>query len=134
MSWSPLYAFLAWKLLTFVVFRKHTHPVVDLISQYRMNEDIMLLSNKLIYGDLLRCGSEEVAKRTLVVLNECMSGTLGPGMCLCEESCWLRYLLSESCKVVFVDTDHLPARDQELETSSKMMSKPSLCTRLQKRS
>ncbi|KIK37375.1 hypothetical protein CY34DRAFT_92854 [Suillus luteus UH-Slu-Lm8-n1] len=92
----------------------HPHAVVDLTSQYRMNEDIMLLSNKLIYADRLRCGSEEVAKRTLVVPNECMSGTLDPGMCLCEESCWLRYLLSESCKVVFIDTDHLPARDSRV--------------------
>ncbi|KAG1771816.1 AAA domain-containing protein [Suillus occidentalis] len=108
----------------------HPHAVVDLTSQYRMNEDIMLLSNKLIYGDRLRCGSEEVAKRTLVVPNECMSGTLDPGMCLCEESCWLRYLLSErsvhpmrcgklidliySPLAVFVDTDHLPAHDSRV--------------------
>ena len=34
-----------------------------------MNEDIMLLSNKLIYGDRLQCGSEEVAKRTLEIPN-----------------------------------------------------------------
>ncbi|KAG1738190.1 AAA domain-containing protein [Suillus lakei] len=73
----------------------HPHAVVDLTYQYRMNEDIMQLSNKLIYGDRLRCGSEEVAKRTLVLPNECMTSKLDPGMCLCEESCWLRYLLSE---------------------------------------
>ncbi|KAG1727676.1 Dna2-domain-containing protein [Suillus paluster] len=92
----------------------HPHAVVDLTYQYRMNEDIMQLSNKLIYGDRLRCGSEEVAKRTLVLPNECMVGKLEPGMCLCEESCWLRYLLSESCKVVFLDTDQLPAHDSRV--------------------
>ncbi|KAG2740551.1 hypothetical protein P692DRAFT_20880841 [Suillus brevipes Sb2] len=43
-----------------------------------------------------------------------MSGALDPGMCLCEGSCWLWYLLLESCKVVFVDTDHLPARDSRV--------------------
>ncbi|KAG2362437.1 AAA domain-containing protein [Suillus spraguei] len=43
-----------------------------------------------------------------------MTGKLDPGMCLCEESCWLRYLLSERSKVVFVDTDHLPARDSRV--------------------
>lgn len=131
----------------------HPHAVVDLTSQYRMNEDIMLLSNKLIYGDRLRCGSEEVAKRTLVVPNECMSGTLDSGMCLCEESCWLRYLLSERsvhsmrCGKL-IDLQHFPLAAksysstqitclrviQELGISSKMMSRPSLCTRLQKRS
>ncbi|KAG2136828.1 Dna2-domain-containing protein [Suillus cothurnatus] len=92
----------------------HPHAVVDLTYQYRMNEDIMQLSNKLIYGDRLRCGSEEVAKRTLVLPNKFMTDKLDPAMCLCEESCWLRYLLSESSKVIFVDTDQLPARDSRV--------------------
>ncbi|KAF5366926.1 hypothetical protein D9757_010828 [Collybiopsis confluens] len=43
----------------------HPHAVVDLACQYRMNEDIMLLSNKLIYHDRLRCGSDAVARRSL---------------------------------------------------------------------
>jgi DNA replication ATP-dependent helicase Dna2 len=30
-----------------------------------MNEEIMLLSNRLIYGDKLRCGSAEVAQQSL---------------------------------------------------------------------
>ncbi|KAG1812287.1 Dna2-domain-containing protein [Suillus variegatus] len=92
----------------------HPHAVVDLTYQYRMNEDIMELSNKLIYGDRLRCGSEEVAKSTLVLPKGCMTGTLDLGACLCEDSCWLRHLLSESSKVVFVDTDRLPARDSRV--------------------
>jgi hypothetical protein len=113
----------------------------------------MQLSNKLIYGDRLRCGSEEVAKRTLVLPNEYMSGTLDPGMCLCAESCWLRYLLSERSvhsmwygKLIDLLYFPLAVKSysltqitclpviQELGTSSKMMSRPSLCTRLQKRS
>jgi DNA replication ATP-dependent helicase Dna2 len=73
----------------------HPHAVIDLTYQYRMNEDIMQLSNKLIYGDRLRCGSEEVAKRVLTLPNNCMVGNLQPDMCLCEGSCWLRYILSE---------------------------------------
>ncbi|OAX37312.1 Dna2-domain-containing protein [Rhizopogon vinicolor AM-OR11-026] len=92
----------------------HPHSVIDLTYQYRMNEDIMQLSNKLIYGDRLRCGSEEVAKRTLILPNNCMMGNLEPHMCLCEGSCWLRYILSESCKVVFLDTDQLPAHDSRV--------------------
>ena len=31
----------------------HPDVVIDLAYQYRMNEDIMLLSNKLIYGDMI---------------------------------------------------------------------------------
>lgn len=45
----------------------HPEAVVDLRFQYRMNKDIMLLSNRLIYDDRLQCGSDEVAKRSLVL-------------------------------------------------------------------
>ncbi|KAJ3545844.1 hypothetical protein NMY22_g2278 [Coprinellus aureogranulatus] len=53
----------------------HPDSVVDLREQYRMNEDIMALSNKLIYSDRLRCGSEEVAKRKLVLPNALAGGS-----------------------------------------------------------
>jgi DNA replication ATP-dependent helicase Dna2 len=43
----------------------HPSAVVYLTHQYRMNEDIMLLSNKLIYSDQLKVGSEEVARQRL---------------------------------------------------------------------
>jgi hypothetical protein len=43
------------------------HDVIDLTHQYRINENIMLLSNRLIYGDQPKCGTEEVAWRTLVL-------------------------------------------------------------------
>lgn len=33
--------------------------------QYRMNEDIMLLSNSLVYDGMLKCGNQNVAKRVL---------------------------------------------------------------------
>jgi len=39
--------------------------VVELSWQYRMNEEIMAVSNGLIYGGRLRCGSEEVKGRGL---------------------------------------------------------------------
>jgi DNA replication ATP-dependent helicase Dna2 len=38
----------------------HPHAVIDLTHQYRMNEDVMLLSSRLIYGDRLKCGTEEI--------------------------------------------------------------------------
>ena len=75
----------------------HPHAVVDLTHQYRMNEDIMLLSNKLIYGDRLRCGSQAVAKRSLVLPDRTFIDTLrGVGGCLCDDGkCWLAQLLDE---------------------------------------
>uniref|UniRef100_A0A0L8G6D6 DNA helicase n=1 Tax=Octopus bimaculoides TaxID=37653 RepID=A0A0L8G6D6_OCTBM len=38
---------------------------VQLNLQYRMNREIMLLSNELIYEGCLQCGNEEVATRTI---------------------------------------------------------------------
>ncbi|KAM0752276.1 Dna2-domain-containing protein, partial [Meredithblackwellia eburnea MCA 4105] len=98
----------------------HPEAIVYLSQQYRMNEDIMLLSNKLVYEDRLRAGSEEVAKQSLVLphvtghSNNCRS-----------EDCWIGDLLDPLRRVVFVDTDRLPANernvgpliDNELEAS-----------------
>ena len=44
---------------------QHPEAVATLGRQYRMCEDIMSLSNALIYNGQLRCGSEAVARRTL---------------------------------------------------------------------
>ena len=114
----------------------HPEAVVDLRDQYRMNEDIMTLSNKLIYGDRLRCGNEEVRRRVLNLpskegLQE-MHLNKESGRCRgVEDECWLMKLTDErfvffllfryfirfvieffslffSCKAVFVDTDLLP--------------------------
>ncbi|KZT21167.1 Dna2-domain-containing protein [Neolentinus lepideus HHB14362 ss-1] len=89
----------------------HPHAVVDLGYQYRMNSDIMLLSNKLIYGDRLRCGSEEVARRSLQLPNTKILKAFHRPSCYPVESCWLHKLMAESCKAVFVDTDAVPACD-----------------------
>ncbi|KAG8887928.1 Tripartite DNA replication factor [Tulasnella sp. 332] len=96
----------------------HPHAVTDLTYQYRMNSDIMLLSNKLIYGDRLVCASQEVAERTLKIPNrEALkmlhprSEVTGPRR---ESKCWIEALLDESCKAVFVDTDNVPSRDSRV--------------------
>ncbi|KZO94575.1 Dna2-domain-containing protein [Calocera viscosa TUFC12733] len=90
----------------------HPEAVVDLTLQYRMNEDIMLLSNRLIYNDRLQCGSEEVARRSLVLKDKSPLHALHGGA-PCPD-CWLSALLDENCKAVFVDTDALPARDSRV--------------------
>ncbi|KAF8831992.1 hypothetical protein HHX47_DHR1000949 [Lentinula edodes] len=85
----------------------HPHAVVDLTYQYRMNADIMLLSNKLIYSDRLRCGSEVVARRFLDI----------------PDKSFLRSLHA----AVFIDTDLVPAHDSRVgdlvqnETEAKLV-------------
>ncbi|KAG8903622.1 Tripartite DNA replication factor [Tulasnella sp. 403] len=93
----------------------HPNAVVDLIYQYRMNEDIMHLSNRLIYSDRLKCGSEEVARRCLSIPNrkpiEMLHDVNVPDACK-GGNCWMEKLLDE--KAVFVDTDGVPARDSRV--------------------
>ncbi|GAA5923588.1 hypothetical protein JCM1841_001292 [Sporobolomyces salmonicolor] len=82
----------------------HPSAVVNLTHQYRMNEDIMLLSNKLVYSEQLKVGDELVAKRELR-----LPGSEGmEGM---EQ--WLKEVLNPSRKVIFVDTDQLPAVERK---------------------
>ncbi|KAI0674044.1 Dna2-domain-containing protein [Trametes maxima] len=92
----------------------HPEAVVDLTHQYRMNSDIMLLSNKLIYSDRLKCGSEAVASRSLELPNEKFLHHLHARSTRCVSECWMAKLMSESCKAVFVDTDRVPAQDSRV--------------------
>ena len=59
-----------------------------------MNEDIMLLSNRLIYENRLQCGSQEVAKQALALpaRKTCMAMHIGS---TCREDCWIQALLEE---------------------------------------
>ncbi|RPD65180.1 Dna2-domain-containing protein [Lentinus tigrinus ALCF2SS1-7] len=92
----------------------HPEAVVDLTHQYRMNADIMLLSNKLIYSDRLQCGSDAVAARSLKLPNETFLTSLHARSQCRKLDCWLSKLMDESCKAVFVDTDKVPARDSRV--------------------
>ncbi|GAA5899795.1 bifunctional ATP-dependent DNA helicase/ssDNA endodeoxyribonuclease DNA2 [Sporobolomyces salmoneus] len=82
----------------------HPQAVVNLTQQYRMNEDIMLLSNQLVYNGLLKVGNFEVSQRKLRLPKP--DGLDGADR-------WLRDVLDPSRKVVFVDTDQLPAREKK---------------------
>jgi len=79
----------------------HPHAVVDLAYQYRMNEDIMLLSNKLIYSDNLKCGSREVAKRSLKVPD--VDKSHPEHLMRHEGPCWLQRLLDRRYVTYFVN-------------------------------
>ena len=48
---------------------RHPHAVVSLEHQYRMNQDIMELSNTLIYEHRLKCGTEGVSRALLQLPN-----------------------------------------------------------------
>ncbi|KAL6800118.1 DNA replication factor Dna2 domain-containing protein [Trichoderma sp. SZMC 28012] len=106
-----------------------THPqsVVNLEHQYRMCEDIMTLSNTLIYNGRLRCGTESLRKKKLHIPSmESLrqrhhdsttihrSGTTG-SFCTgpVPSRCWLYDLLDAEARVRFVDTDTIRPQVRE---------------------
>ncbi|CAK7230146.1 DNA replication endonuclease-helicase Dna2 [Sporothrix eucalyptigena] len=104
-----------------------THPdsVVNLEHQYRMCEDIMTLSNTLIYNGRLKCGTEALRHRSLHVPdmarlhqhhhNASSMARLTPtSFCaMGSASCWLRDLLRPETRVAFVNTDAIPNSREE---------------------
>lgn len=101
----------------------HADAVVTLEHQYRMCEDIMLLSNILIYSGRLKCGNEAVASRSLKIpnpdalLTHHFSTTSGSTASLLRPklpcpgpsspSCHLSNTLDPDNKVLFFNTDAL---------------------------
>ncbi|CAK4031240.1 Hypothetical predicted protein [Lecanosticta acicola] len=86
--------------------------VAALGRQYRMCEDIMTLSNELIYNGQLRCGNESVASRTLQVTDATALGRFhrpaGTQIsCTDNHTCWLAQATSPTRKVLFANTDAL---------------------------
>ena len=71
----------------------HPDAVSPLAAQYRMNEDIMLLSNRLIYEDRLRCGSEAVANQVLRLRSRKACRDISPATC--GDDCWVQALMEE---------------------------------------
>ncbi|OLN85079.1 DNA replication ATP-dependent helicase/nuclease dna2 [Colletotrichum chlorophyti] len=115
-----------------------THPdsVVNLEHQYRMCEDIMALSNTLIYKGRLRCGTEELRFRKLNVpnmgalknLHYDPSSMLKPGtlksFCtsMAESCCWVRDLLDGESRVRFVNTDTLQPVTREEAKGNRIVN------------
>lgn len=103
-----------------------THPdsVVNLEHQYRMSEDIMTLSNTLIYEGRLKCGTEELRLRQLDVPNmdglrrhhhdaTTLVSSQTNSFCTGMGACWLRDLVNPETRVSFVNTDALPSSREE---------------------
>ncbi|XP_020538539.1 DNA replication ATP-dependent helicase/nuclease JHS1 isoform X2 [Jatropha curcas] len=87
----------------------HPHAISALQSQYRMCQGIMELSNALIYGDRLRCGSLEIAKAKLKFSS------------LRAHASWLRKVLDPTRPIVFINTDMLRAFEAK---DSKAVNNP----------
>lgn len=107
--------------------------VVNLEHQYRMAEDIMLLSNTLIYNRRLKCGTQSIATRTLAIPNleaglashhhkpsSLLSPTTPPFICLPTSSCWLHQALTPSSRCLFLNTDPFSPSSRDLVTGSRI--------------
>ncbi|KAK4052776.1 DNA replication endonuclease-helicase Dna2 [Microbotryomycetes sp. JL201] len=86
----------------------HPEAVCNLSLQYRMNKDIMLLSNRLIYENRLKCGSSVIAERKLSLQNkDGLKGLADRG--LRDDTGWLETVVDPDRAVVFLNTDEIPA-------------------------
>ena len=92
----------------------HPHALATLTFQYRMNEDIMSLSNQLVYNNQLKCGSAEVSRQTLCIPSTMLNDRAvlplprvegGEDAGRSARNHWLRDLLNPAQPVVFADTD-----------------------------
>ncbi|EEB09009.2 DNA replication endonuclease-helicase Dna2 [Schizosaccharomyces japonicus yFS275] len=98
------------KLLT----EAHPEAVSLLRLQYRMNEDIVSLSNKLIYGGMLQCGSQKTALKRLHISD---TDPQKINRLLCSVKIgnsnlpWLHKLLDPAKSVLFFDTDGCSASE-----------------------
>eukprot|EP00050_Salpingoeca_kvevrii_P020096 m.94370 g.94370 ORF g.94370 m.94370 type:complete len:1178 (+) comp8712_c0_seq8:100-3633(+) len=76
----------------------HPQAVATLEDQYRMNQDITLLSNFLTYGHRLRCASSMVAEQQLQLQLDALD----------HHPLWIQDLLHFKQSVVFVDYAKIP--------------------------
>ncbi|GFF27387.1 DNA replication ATP-dependent helicase/nuclease dna2 [Aspergillus udagawae] len=122
----------------------HPESVVNLEHQYRMCEDIMALSNNLIYAGRLKCGTPAVASRSLDLpniaglklhhINQLPQSPSQRQFCLGTNQgrCWLRDVLDPSAKNRFINTDTLaiPARDVANGARIVNPTESSICAQL----
>lgn len=91
----------------------HPSAVVSLEHQYRMCEDIMMLSNKLVYDGRLKCGNNEVAQQSLELANKEAIQSWKPSD-MNPFYDWLGYCMNPKNRVVFLNTDHIPGHETAL--------------------
>jgi DNA replication ATP-dependent helicase Dna2 len=93
----------------------HPPSVITLSEQYRMNSEIMELSNCLIYDQHLKCGSTLIASGRLKI-PRAITGFQG----------WIERSINPSFPVVFIDTDSFSTQENKfcLETYHKQYAAP----------
>ena len=92
-----------------ILCEAHPSAITYLSHQYRMNQDIMSISNTLIYGGRLACGTEELKNRRLK-LDIGKFAQLHPKSCL---SCWVGLAIDPAHPVMYLNTDSLNARESK---------------------
>jgi DNA replication ATP-dependent helicase Dna2 len=96
--------------------KAHPQAVAQLRLQYRMNEDIMKLSNELVYEGQLRCGNEEIQQRSLSLpcVDEARVQMHMKRSSQCSSDCWMDRIFEESTRALFIDTDSVPGRERRV--------------------
>ena len=115
--------------------------VVNLEHQYRMAEDIMLLSNTLIYSGRLKCGTASVAKRMLEIPNlrnglaahhhtaETLPRNAAPtSLCIQNTTCWLQSALKPEYRCLFLNTDSMGEPAREITSRGSRITNTVECT------
>lgn len=126
----------------------HPSSVVYLEHQYRMCEDVMALSNNLIYNGRLKCGSQEVAARSINIpdMDALKQHHFSPStlplsqipksFCTSHISqrCWIRHLLAPETKVAFINTDPLLPISREEAKGNRIVNptEANICVQLVK--
>lgn len=88
-----------------ILANAHPSSVSELRYQYRMSEDIMAISNELVYENRLKCGTSEVAQQKLELVN--------PGMKKADGSTgWLESVFEPCNRVLFMNHDNLAAYER----------------------
>ena len=83
---------------------RRPESVVQLGIQYRMNSEIMSISNHLVYNNRLKCENEGVGKARIVLPRLSKLPIPVP-----PSDHWMLQILLPNNPVVFVDLDHVPA-------------------------
>ncbi|PLW11381.1 hypothetical protein PCANC_21857 [Puccinia coronata f. sp. avenae] len=100
------------KLLT----EAHPVAVASLAMQYRMNDDIMSLSNALIYEGRLRSADPSISNLGLEIplgiVTDAFHAQDPPAGCL--ESCWIADIMQPTRSVVFANTDLLHGKESKM--------------------
>lgn len=91
-----------------ILAEAHPLAVSELTEQYRMCEDIMQVSNILVYENKLKCGSPSVANQCMdVPYPEAVTSFFLPEVP--KEQQWMDLVFDKHRKVLFLDHDTVPA-------------------------